>query len=115
MQIGFFEKESHYQIQFQDPKSSCSEDGFDNSGYERGDTSSPAHVPHVYSVTSVPSSTSSDSESSSTNSTSNSQRNEMKIFSSLRSIFVVVALSVHSLFEGMAIGLGKPSNKQSFF
>ena len=100
---------------FQDLKSSCSEDGFDNTGYEEGgDTCSTAHVPHVYSVTHAPSSSSTSSDSDSSSTESKSQQNEMKLLSSLRSILVVVALSVHSLFEGMAIGLGKLSNIQRY-
>ena len=51
---------------------------------------------------------SSDSDSSSMEAASKTEikrtRSEKKILASLRSFLVVVALSIHSLFEGMAIG-----------
>ena len=66
-------------------------------------------VPHVYSVTQPGLSSASNSDSDSTPPASPEHRAERDrradILGSLRSILVVIALSVHSLFEGMAIGL----------
>ena len=88
----------------------------ENSGYlaevgQRGEERerSQSNKCNVYNV-SDPAyrSYSSDSDSSSMEAASKTEikrtRSEKKILASLRSFLVVVALSIHSLFEGMAIG-----------
>ena len=83
-----------------------------------GPVCSPGHVAgHVYSVASASASlTSYTSHSSDTDSSqaspspvlqpdSKSKRSELRILSSVRSFLMVFALSIHSVFEGMAIGL----------
>ena len=93
-------------------------DGVENSGYvaESGppggqrERSQESNKCDVYNV-SDPAyrSYSSDSDSSSMEAASKTEirrtQSEKKILASLRSFLVVVALSIHSLFEGMAIGL----------
>jgi len=80
--------------------------GVDNVGY---DTESHGSVPHVYSVTGAGLSSASNSDSEASPPASPEHRAEADkkgdILGSLRSILTVMALSVHSLFEGMAIGL----------
>jgi zinc transporter ZupT len=78
--------------------------GRDNIGYDA------ETAPPVYSVTqpSISSASSSDSDTTAPASPEHQASNKDKkgeILSTLRSIMVVIALSVHSLFEGMAIGL----------
>ena len=91
-------------------------DGVENSGYvvEVGQAGgererSPSTKCDVYNVSDPAyKSYSSDSDSSSMEAASKTDiqrtRSEKKILASLRSFLVVVALSIHSLFEGMAIG-----------
>ena len=68
----------------------------------------PKETCNVYNVSgSGYKSYSSDSDSSSTETSKmdiQRKRNEKKVLASLRSFLVVLALSIHSLFEGMAIG-----------
>ena len=92
--------------------------GVENSGYvvevgqaggERERERSPSTKCDVYNVSDPAyKSYSSDSDSSSMEAASKTEiqrtRSEKKILASLRSFLVVVALSIHSLFEGMAIG-----------
>ena len=91
--------------------------GVENSGYvvEVGQTgvererSESSNKCQVYNVSDPAyKSYSSDSDSSTMEAATKTEikrnRSEKKILASLRSFLVVVALSIHSLFEGMAIG-----------